>query len=141
MERRREVVLDSSVVVKWFSKEVKSDQAIALLDSYIEGSTVLIVSEILLCEVGNALRYKPDYNAEKIKAALTQLFSLRMKVVHLTESLMVRAGEIAYDGKITLYDALPVAISEAHKTVCITADEETQHKKLQPKGYPIELLE
>jgi predicted nucleic acid-binding protein len=141
MERRCEVVLDSSVVVKWFSKEVKSDQALALLDSYIQGSMVLVVSEILLCEVGNALRYKPDYNAEKLNAALTQLFNLRMKVVHLTETLMVRAGEIAYDGKITLYDALPVAIAEARKTVCITADEETQHKKLSPKGYPIELLE
>lgn len=113
----------------------------ALLDSYIQGSTTLVVSEILLCEVSNALRYKPDFNAEKLNAALTQLFNLRMKVVHLTETLMARAGQIAYDCKITLYDALPVAIAEARKTVCITADEETQHKKLQPKGYPIGLLE
>lgn len=141
MERRREIVLDSSVVVKWFSKENKSEEALALLDAYIQGSTAIIVSEILLCEVGNALRYKPDYDTQKLTDALTQLFNLRMKVAHLTETLMVRAGEIAYDGKITLYDALPVAIAEAHKTVCITADEETQHKKLQPKGYPIELLQ
>jgi predicted nucleic acid-binding protein len=53
---------------------------------------------------------------------------------------MMGAGEIAYDGKITFYDALPVAIAEHKKTVCVTADEETQYKKLHPKKYPVELL-
>jgi predicted nucleic acid-binding protein len=141
MERRREVVLDSSVVVKWFSQEVKSEEALVLLDSFIEGSIELVVSEILFCEVGNALRYKSNYDTEKLKDALTQLFDLRMKVVHLTESLLARAVEIAYDGKITLYDALPVAIAEARRTVCITADEQTQHNRLHAKGYPTELLQ
>src|SRR3989304_3848530 len=133
MERCREVVLDSSVVVKWFSKEAKSVEATKFMDSYVQGSVELVVSEILFCEVGNALRYKPDYDAERLKNALIQLFNLRMKVTHLTEGLMVRAGEIAYEGKVTFYDALPVAIAEHKKTVCITADEETQYKKLQKK--------
>ena len=140
MERCREVILDSSVVVKWFSREVKSDEALKFLDSYIQGSTELVVSDILFCEVGNALRYKPDYDTQKWKIALAQLFNLRMKVVHLNEALMNRAGEIAYDGQVTVYDALPVAIAEHKKTVCITADEQTQYKKLQTKGFPIELL-
>jgi predicted nucleic acid-binding protein len=140
MERCREVILDSSVVVKWFSREVKSDEALKFLDSYIQGSTELVVSDILFCEVGNALRYKPDYDTQKWKIALAQLFNLRMKVVRLNEALMNRAGEIAYDGQVTVYDALPVAIAEQNKTVCITADEQTQYKKLQTKGFPIELL-
>jgi len=128
------------VVVKWFSKETKSVEALAIMDSYVQGSVELIVSEILFCEVGNALRYKPDYDAEKWRTALTQLFNLRMKVAQLTQDLVARAGEIAYDGKVTFYDALPVAIAEHKKTVCVTADEETQYRKLQIKGYPIELL-
>lgn len=140
MERRHEVILDSSVVVKWFSQEVKSEEALKIMDSYVDGAIELTISEILLCEVSNALRYKPDYTPEKLKNAQTQLFNLRMKVNHLNENLLNRAGEIAYDGKITLYDALPVAIAEQRKTVCITADVETQYKKLLPKGYPVELL-
>jgi len=140
MAKCREIVLDSSVVVKWFSTETKSDEALKLLDSYTEGSTALTVSEILFCEVGNALRYKPDYDAQKWKTALAQLYNLHMNVTHLNQDIILRAGEIAYDGKITFYDALPVAIAEHKKTVCITADEETQYKKLQPKKYPIELL-
>ena len=140
MARRRDIVLDSSVVVKWFSTETKSDEALKLLDSHIQGTVELTISEILICEVGNALRYKPDYDVQKWKTALTQLFNLHMNVTHLNENLTNRTGEIAYEGKITFYDALPVAIAENKKTICITADEETQYKKLQPKGYPIDLL-
>jgi predicted nucleic acid-binding protein len=140
MARCRDIVLDSSVVVKWFSTETKSVEALKFLDSYMQGSVELIVSEILICEVSNALRYKPDYDTQKWKTALTQLFNLHMNVAHLNETLTIRTGEIACDGKISFYDALPVAIAENKKTVCITADEETQYKKLQPKGYPIDLL-
>ncbi len=140
MARCHQIVLDSSVVVKWFSVEEKSDEALKLLDEYTQGTVELVVSEILFCEVGNALRFKPDYDAQKWKTALTQLFALHMNVTHLTEALAARTGEIAYDGKITLYDALPIAIAEHKKAICITADEQTQYKKLQPKGYPVELL-
>jgi predicted nucleic acid-binding protein len=140
MARCRDIILDSSVVVKWFSTETKSDEALKILDSYLQGTVELTISEILICEVGNALRYKPDYDTQKWKTALTQLFNLHMNVTHLNESLTIRTGEIAFDGKITFYDALPIAIAESKKTVCITADEDTQFKKLQPKDYPIELL-
>ena len=136
----REIVLDSSVVVKWFSTETKSFEALKLLDSYVQGKVELTISEILVCEVSNALRYKPDYDTQKWKTALAQLYNLHMNLIHLNEDLATRTGEIAYEGKVTFYDALPVAIAEYKKTTCITADEETQYKKLQPKGYPIELL-
>ncbi len=140
MARRRDIVLDSSVVVKWFSTETKSDEALKFLDSYVQGTVELAISEILICEVSNALRFKPDYDAAKWKTAITQLFNLSMNVIHLNENLTSRTGEIAYEGRITFYDALPVAIAENKKTICVTADEETQYKKLKPTGYPIELL-
>lgn len=133
-------MLDSSVVVKWFSKESGSAEAIRLLDSYVEGSVELSVSELLFCEVGNALRYKSDYDVERFRNAVGQLFNLHLKVIHLTGGLIARAGEIAYDGGVTLYDALPVAIAEHRKTVCVTADEGTQYRNLRAKGYPVELL-
>lgn len=140
MARCREIVLDSSVVVKWFSTETKSVEALKLLDSHIQGTVELTISEILICEIGNALRYKPDYDIQKWKTALAQLYNLHMNLTHLTEDLASMTGEIAYEGKVTFYDALPVAIAENRKTICITADEETQYKKLKPKDFPIELL-
>ena len=140
MARCREIVPDSSIVVKWFSNEIKSDEALKLLDAYTQGTVEFTVPEFLFCEVGNALRYKPDYDVQKWKIALSQLFNLHMNVINLNEDLIARTGEIAFDGKITFYDALPVAIAENKKIFCITADEETQYKKLYPKKYPIELL-
>jgi predicted nucleic acid-binding protein len=140
MARCREIVLDSSVVVKWFSTETKSVEALKLLDFYIQGTVELTISEILICEIGNALRHKPDYDIQKWNTALAQLFNLHMNQMPLTEDITSMTGEIAYEGKVTFYDALPVAIAENRKTICITADEETQYKKLKPKDYPIELL-
>jgi predicted nucleic acid-binding protein len=140
MERRREVVLDSSVVVKWFSTEIKTDEALRLRDSYTQGSLELTISEVLIAEVANALRYKPDYDTEKLREALASLLGLHLNIVHLSKAVVARTVEIAYKGKVTFYDALPVAIAEHRKAVCVTADEETQHKKLGAKGYPIELL-
>jgi predicted nucleic acid-binding protein len=140
MARCREIVLDSSVVVKWFSTETKSNEALKLLDSYIQGTVELTISEILICEVGNALRYKPDFDTQKWKSAVAQLFNLNMNITHLSQDLATRTGEIAYEGKVTFYEALPVAIAENKKAICLTADEETQFKKLHPKDYPIELL-
>jgi len=69
-----------------------------------------------------------------------QLFNLHMNTTHLNEDLTNRNGEIAYEGKVTFYDALPVAIAEREKAICMTADDETQYRKLQAKRYPIELL-
>jgi hypothetical protein len=77
----------------------------------------LTVSEILICEVGNALRYKPDYDVQKWKTALAQLFNRDMNVLQLNESLASRTGEIACEGKITFYDTLPVAITEKKQLV------------------------
>ena len=140
MERCREVVLDSSVVVKWFSTEIKTDEALRLRDSYIQGSLGLTVSEVLIAEVANALRYKPDYDTEKLREALSSLLGLHLNIIHLNEAVVTRTVEIAYEGKVTFYDALPVSIAEQRKAVCITADEATQYRKLQTKSYPIELL-
>ncbi|MGD6806849.1 MAG: type II toxin-antitoxin system VapC family toxin [Candidatus Bathyarchaeia archaeon] len=101
----------------------------------MQGSLQLTISEVLLAEVTNALRYKPDYDSEKLRKAVTSLLGLRLSIAHLTEPIMTRTVEIAYEGRVTFYDALPVAIAELKKTVCITADEATQHKKLHSKGY------
>ncbi len=55
MARRGEiVVLDSSVVVKWFSREAKSDEALKLMDSHVKGSLELSILDLSFCEVSNA---------------------------------------------------------------------------------------
>jgi len=134
------IVVDSSIVVKWFNQEDKTDEALSLRRSHIEGAVDLWVTPLLYCEVANALRYKPDYDEEKLAEAVQYLFNLHLNIAPIDSNLLTRAGEIAYDGDVTIYDAIPVALAEREKTICITVDENTQYHKLKPKNYPIELL-
>jgi len=57
----------------------------------------------------------------------------------MDRKLLSRAGEIAYDGGVTICDATPVALAEAKKTFCVTSDVD-KCMKLKPEGYPIRLL-
>ena len=134
------MVPDSSVAVKWFSREDGSEGALELMEAHAGGRIELAVLELLFCEVANALRHNPGFDAERLGDAIEQLFRLHMRVVPVDGGLMRRAGEIAFDAKVTVYDALPVALAEAEKAMCITADEAAQYAWLKPKGYPIELL-
>ncbi|MGQ4913110.1 MAG: type II toxin-antitoxin system VapC family toxin [Candidatus Asgardarchaeia archaeon] len=51
------VVLDASVIVKWFVDEIYSDKALKLRDSCIEGKMLIIASTLLPFEVLSALKY------------------------------------------------------------------------------------
>ena len=138
--QKKEVVVDSSVVVKWFSDESETDKAVQLRDHHAKGMRQLWVADLLYYEVANALRYKSSYDNEKLGAAIKSLFMLHLNIGHVDENILQNAAGIAYDGDVTLYDAIPVALADARGTVCVTADEETQYKRLSGRGYPIVLL-
>lgn len=106
----------------------------------MKGLVTLLITPLLACEVANALRYKPDYDKDRLTEAMNHLFKLHMHEVPIDAQLLSRSSEIAFKADVTIYDAIPVALADLKKTRCITADEDTQYAKLKPKGYPIELL-
>jgi predicted nucleic acid-binding protein len=55
-------VLDASVVIKWFSEEEYTDIAVKLRDDFFKGYNELVVLDLLLYEVSNALRYNPNFD-------------------------------------------------------------------------------
>jgi len=131
--------LDSSVVVKWFSEEDDSEKALEMRDAFVRGDVELIVTPLLLCEVSNALRYKPDFDSEKLKEAIDALMDLQMEVEVIDKDLLKRSAEIAFDTGVTIYDAVPVAAAERRGALCVTADERTQYARMRGK-YPVVLL-
>jgi predicted nucleic acid-binding protein len=140
MARRLEVVIDSSVAVKWFSEEEATGRALELRDSHVEGHIALITTPLLACELANALRYKPDYNRDRLNEAMSHFYKLHLVEAPIDMHLLSRSSEIAFRGNVTIYDSIPVALAVLKNTKCLTADQETQYAKLKPKGYPIELL-
>jgi len=72
VERRPVSVLDASVVLKWFVDEYDSDKAAQLKEEYYSGEREIIVPDLLLFEVANALRYNPAFEIEEIKESINR---------------------------------------------------------------------
>jgi predicted nucleic acid-binding protein len=134
-------VIDSSIAVKWFSEEEGTPQALELRNSHVKGRVTLITTPLLACELANALRYKPDYNTDKLAEAMNHFYKLHLYEAPIDGHLLSRSSEIAFKGNVTVYDAIPIALAVLKRTKCLTADRDTQYAKLKTKGYPIELIE
>jgi predicted nucleic acid-binding protein len=140
MARRLEIIIDSPVAVKWFSEEEATARGLELRDSHVGGHATLITAPLLACEVANALPYKPDYDKAKLTEAMNHFYKLHLNEAPIDARLLSRSAEIAFEGDVTVYDAVPAALADLKKTRCITADQDTQYAKLKVKRYPIELL-
>ncbi|HUK28408.1 MAG TPA: type II toxin-antitoxin system VapC family toxin [Candidatus Acidoferrales bacterium] len=137
---RRILAIDSSIAVKWFSEEDKTAEALALRDSHIDGQLTILTTQLLSCEVANALRFKPGYDHKQLSDALKNLLKLHLLENRIDLTLLSRSAEIAFKCNVTIYDAIPVAVAVLNKTKCVTADRDTQYSRIKPNNYPIELL-
>lgn len=127
-------VVDASVLVKWFMEEEDRDRAVGLRELHTSGRSTVFVSELTFLEILNAIRYGPKAKEEDGAEALHVLQNLHLQVKPTDFELLRKANAIAWAYKITIYDALYVALAEQLGYPLITADEEMV-KKL--KGHSI----
>jgi len=88
-------VLDASVVLKWFVAENDSDKAVRLREEYYLGERDIIVPDLLLFEVSNALRYNSGFKVSEIKESIRTLFDMGIEIVTPTYSLLESAISMA----------------------------------------------
>jgi predicted nucleic acid-binding protein len=115
------VVADASVAVKWFSEEVRSREAEAILAA----AESIIAPDLILAEIGSALAKK--VNAKILKkpqamAAITEAPQYFDRLVPLTE-LAARATELAIEFRHHIYDCFYLALAEREKVELVTDDE------------------
>jgi len=129
-------VLDASVIVKWFlhHQEADRDRALALRDMHIAGRTTIYIPRLALLEILNAIRFNPKADEETGEAALEVLQDLNLEIKPGDVDVLRKTNAIAWAYKITIYDALYVALAEQVGYPLITADE-VMVKKL--KGHSI----
>jgi predicted nucleic acid-binding protein len=123
------VLLDSSVVLKWFRRdEVWRGVALQLRLAYIEGHMMVYVPDLLTYEIANVLRFKPDLSQEQVQAALNSLYDMQIRIVKGSREVVKEAIHLAYLYDVTVYDAAFVAIAENLSVPFITADDKLSQK-------------
>ncbi len=127
-------VVDASVLVKWFMEEEDRDRALGLRELHTSGRSTLVVSELTFLEILNALRYAPRANEEDGAEALHVLENLHLQVKPVGFNLLRKANAIARAYKITIYNALYVALAEQLGYPLITSDDAMVRKL---KGHSI----
>jgi predicted nucleic acid-binding protein len=122
-------VLDSSIVLKWFRKdEIWRDSALQMRQLYLNGKMVIYVPDLLIYEIANVLRYKPDLTNQQVQEALDSLYDLHIKIVEISKEMIKGAIRLAYSHGITVYDAAFMALAESLKVPFVTADEKLSEK-------------
>jgi len=119
----KKFVLDTSVVVKWFSRdEDDAEHANKLRRQIQEGLCVITIPDLLFYELANALRHNPNFTAEDVRVALDSVFDMEFDIRKVDSSVIAAAIHIAFKFNVTVYDAYFLALSQLESKPFVTAD-------------------
>lgn len=123
-------VVDASVAVKWFMKEKEDDRAaaFALRRRHIEGKSRMIVPELFLLEVPNAIKVGRKATEDELARVLDTLHDLDLQVERHSWDVLRKANAIAWAYHLTWYDGVYVALAEVLGFPLVTADEALMRK-------------
>ncbi len=118
-----EYVIDTSVAVKWFSRE-ENDSGIALQlrQQILDCHCSMIAPDLLIYELANALRYNPNFTNKDVNAALDSVLSMNIDFKGVDDVVIARAIDIAFEFNVTVYDSFFMALSQREKKPFLTAD-------------------
>ncbi|OHB77226.1 MAG: hypothetical protein A2Z25_08270 [Planctomycetes bacterium RBG_16_55_9] len=115
------LVVDASIVVKWFIPEPDSIEAIKLLNGNIQ----LFAPDIIRPEVANTLwkiHKRQMLTVDEASKIIENFLSSSIEICS-SDSLIADAFEIAVAAGRTIYDSLYIALAIKRNSVLITADQ------------------
>ncbi|MGQ9468575.1 MAG: type II toxin-antitoxin system VapC family toxin [Nitrososphaerales archaeon] len=129
MERPKEIVIiDASVVAKWFVEEEYSAQALSIREDYRKGRLDLASTQLLPFEVLNALRYNPEFGVDDLKIVARSLEKSRIVLYPLLNELAELSIENATKYGLTIYDSSYLSLGELLGRKVYTADKRLREK-------------
>lgn len=128
MERAPEIVLDASVVVKWFSEEEDSEIAVKIRDKHIEGLTTIVSPDLVFYEVVNSLRYNPAFNVDDVTRVIADLIDIGIDLITPNKELMENAVKHAHEYNLSIYDAYYLSLAQLMGLEIVTADTQFYEK-------------
>jgi predicted nucleic acid-binding protein len=124
------LILDSSIIVKWFFSENASDKALLIKDQFVKGNISIVIPLIFYYEINNVLKTatkKLQIEQHDAIALYDALFDLNF-ITYSTESLFKQSLELALKYDISSYDASYVALAEYLQVDFVTADKKLINK-------------
>ncbi len=115
-------VLDASVVLKWFVEEEGSKQAAELLHEHVKGKVRIVVPDLLVYEITNALRFSGGFSAREVREIIDALWALDLYIVAPQPDEMHSALTLSFSRGISVYDAVYVALAAELGLPFVTAD-------------------
>jgi predicted nucleic acid-binding protein len=125
VERRdlmKKFVLDTSVIIKWFTSEIDSEKACKIRDAYLKGDWMLTIPELTLFEVANAFKYSTGLSKSEIKRNVKSIIDMEIELMPFELRILNQAIDLAVTKEITVYDAYFIAQAKELSYQLITAD-------------------
>lgn len=118
------LLVDTSVVVKWFHENGESEvpEARALLQAHREGRERLLVLDLAAYELGNVLLRPLRLSANVVVEQLRLLLTLCGPLVHMRPSWLDGAAQLGEQHGLTFYDASWAAAAQALQCPLVSAD-------------------
>jgi len=120
-----DLVVDSSVAIKWFVVEPYTAEARQILDDYQTGIISFTAPDLIYAEVGNIIWKKQQYQglaADDAQDIITEFRKIKIRVT-TAEVLLEDAYQLAVKHQRTVYDSLYLALSLRQQCQFVTADE------------------
>ncbi len=133
-----EVVLDTSVIVKWFTQEENSDKALVYLKAFQNDEITIIVPSLLFYELGNTF-IKKNGSADMAADIKQKLQNLQLEIRDVGLEWFRKIYENSLDYSITFYDAAYITLMQNRNCELITADRKL-YEKVRKKFSLVTLL-
>jgi len=118
------VVVDASVVLRWFVQQKGFEAAEDWLQRFIADPDLLVAPDLLRFEVHGAMaRFNPRRDPGWSRRSFQRFERLGLRMLSSDRALFDRALELAAELRIAGYDALYVAHAEALGVPWLTADQ------------------
>lgn len=122
------LVLDTSVIGKWFKEEPGSNISLKIREEFFQGKHEIVIPDLVLYELSNALRYDKKFDLDLITKAIDSLIEMDLEIVLPTKEIINQAVSLAFSYNITVYDGIFISLGKLIKGTVITADEKLYKK-------------
>lgn len=107
------VIIDSSVVFKWFDQgEILSDRAMKLLNSHLSSQAPIFIPELIFYELTNAWATKSALKTEEIIKNLQTFLEYSLNIISAEKSLFEKIVRFSKKYEVTTYDAVYAVLAQ-----------------------------